>query len=140
MHENNGNCPGCEKIFNRYPHFYKPLKDWFKALQAKHHEAHISCAGRGRQEQEDAYARGASRAHWGESAHNYNAAIDIFEQSGDRKNIYERAWFASVIAPNLPDFLDWYGQAGVSGFRELPHVEVKYWSGLAQKKILKLVE
>ena len=138
-HENNGNCAKCDQIFGKYPSFCKPLKLWFKNLQAKHPEAHISCAGRGKAEQEDAANHGLSKAHYGQSAHNYNAAIDIFELQGDKENIYERRWFNNVVAPNIPDFLDWYGKPG-SVFFELPHVEIKDWKSLAQKKVLKLVE
>jgi hypothetical protein len=138
-HENNGNCAKCDELFNKYPSFFKPLRDWFKALQAKHPEAHISCAGRGKKEQEEAYDNRRSRAHWGESAHNYNAALDLFEMQGKREDIYELAWFNSIVSPNIPDSLNWYGRPD-SRFFELPHVEVKNWQSLAKKKVIKLVE
>jgi len=138
-HENNGNCAKCDEIFDRYPNFVKILRDWFKALQEKHPEAHISCAGRGKEEQEDAHAKRLSRAHYGESAHNFNAAIDLFELQGDKGNLYERAWFRVVVAPNIPAFLNWYGAPG-SKFYELPHVEIRDWKSLASKKVFTLVE
>lgn len=139
FHENNGNCTGCSRILHRYPGIYPDLRDWFLRFQKDHPEAHVSCAGRGQMDQETLLLRRATKAPWGKSAHNYNAALDIFENQGDKKNIYEADWFNNVLYPNLPDFLDWYGMPEAP-FRELPHVEVENWQQLAQEGILKLVE
>ncbi len=140
-HVNNGKCPKCEFVFDRYPGFYGKLRVWFFCLQRAFPEAHVSCAGRGKAEQEAAKARGASRAGYGSSAHNYNAAIDIFEQSGDGKDIYEKEWFDRVVAPwvRKAEWLKWYGEKG-SPFFELPHIEVRDWRTLANAKLIKLVE
>lgn len=135
IHPNNGNCPGCDKIFDRYIGFHDGLRKWFKEFQQKHPEAHIACAGRGEQDQEEAQLRGASKAKYGESAHNYNCAIDIFEQQGDKKNIYEEEWFIRVLAPEIPAWLEWYGASGAA-FPELPHVQLKDW----RKYALQIVE
>lgn len=140
LHSNDGKCSGCDKIFSRYPGFHAALKEWFVSFQAKHPEAHISCAGRGRAEQEAQVVHGVSRAHYGKSAHNYNAAIDIFEDGGkSRSEIYETGWFRSILAPALPPWLDWYGKPG-SEYHELPHVEVAEWRTLRDAGKLKLVE
>jgi hypothetical protein len=130
-HENNGKCQRCHSIFEKYPGFHKGLREWFEALQLIHPEAHISCAGRGRDEQEAALIRGASKAPFGKSAHNFNAAIDIFEQVGDLANIYEINWFNSVIgvAIKKAPWLKWYGEKG-SEFYELPHIELSDWKNL----------
>lgn len=138
-HENNGACPKCQAIFNTFPGFEPRLRAWFEELQGRYPVAHISCAGRGKAAQADALAKGMSRAPYGKSAHNYNAAIDIFEMSGISTDIYERAWFKTVVEPNLKDFLSWYGAPGAS-FPELPHVEVKEWRELARNGKLSLVE
>jgi hypothetical protein len=136
-HTNNGDCKKCDEIFDRYPGFDTSLRSWFKSLQRDVPDAHISCAGRGRVDQEDAKKRGASNAHYGESAHNYNLAIDIFRlhQLGAE---WPQSWFTEHIAPRLTKELlfDWYGAPG-SEFFELPHVQVRSWKKLAQ---LKLVE
>jgi hypothetical protein len=137
-HTNSGACNKCSLIFNKYPNFYAPLRDWFFAFQHLHPEAHISCAGRGEEEQESLYFRRASRAEWGQSAHNYGAAIDIFEMTGHR-DIYETVWFHNVLAPALPKWLTWYGRPG-SKFYELPHVEVTDWRDMAKKGLIGLVE
>lgn len=137
-HENNGNCPMCDKILDRYKGFHKPLRKWFKDLQAKHPETHTSCAGRGQMDQEACFIRGASKAKWTQSGHNYNVALDLFEMAGDDiENIYEKKWFDAVIKPNIPEWMEWYGKPG-SLFKELPHVELKDWKRI--KSDLKLVE
>jgi hypothetical protein len=138
-HLNNGTCPQCKLIFDRYQGFNSGLRSWFEAFQVKHPEAHISCAGRGEQDQEAAVLRRASRAHYGHSSHNWNAAIDIFEMTSDSPNIYNLAWFKNVLAPELPDWVNWYGMPGAA-FHELPHCEVRNWKELALAGELFLVE
>lgn len=139
-HQNNGKCPQCAKIFDRYPGFHLALRFWFEDFQSKHPEAHISCAGRGEIDQEAALIKKASKAHWKESSHNWNAAIDLFEMAGEKiGDIYEVKWFFEVLFPNLPDWLKWYGAPG-SKFKELPHVEVANWKALTENGLLKLVE
>lgn len=135
-HANDGACLKCAKIFDTYPDFNGMLRSWFKFLQARYPEAHISCAGRGRIDQEAAYARGASRAHYGESAHNYNCAIDIFvNRPGD---IYPKDWFLDTLVHEIPTFVQW-GYEWKS-FPEMPHLEVKNWKILKERGELQLVE
>lgn len=138
-HANNGNCPKCGEIFNRYPGFHKLLRAWFSAFQSRHPEAHISCAGRGRLDQEAAVINRTSRAHYGDSAHNYNAAIDLFEVTSGDPNIYRRDWFEQVLKPEIETWLNWYGAEG-SQFYELPHVELRDWRELKTTGVLTLVE
>lgn len=138
-HLNNGNCPQCELILNRYSGIYQPLYTWFKTLQKIYPSAHVSCAGRGQLDQEACFIRGASKARYGESAHNANAALDLFELDGDKANIYEKEWFNKVLVPNIPDWLRWFGVKNAK-FYELPHVEVLNWRFMLSKGQLKLVE
>lgn len=138
-HENNGDCPRCRSILFRFPGLHGDLLCWFAQLQVEHPSAHVSCAGRGEDEQESLFLRKASKAHWKQSAHNWNAALDIFEISGNAQDIYERAWFDKVLAPSLKPWMTWYGAPG-SQFHELPHVQVKDWKLLAESGKLKLVE
>lgn len=137
-HENNGRCLKCQQILNRYAGFETTLRAWFEDLQAKLPEAHISCAGRGKQDQEMLFQRRASKARFGESAHNYNAAIDIFENQGKPLDIYEVKWFKQVLAPHIPPWVKWYGEPG-SRFWELPHVELRDWRELSKQGILRLI-
>lgn len=137
-HENNGACNLCEAIFQRYPDFNSSLYNWFREFQKNCPESHISCAGRGRIDQEAAYARGATRAHWTQSSHNYNAAIDIFVMIPGAKDIYPREWFNTVLQPAIAPFLTWYGAIG-SPFFELPHIELSGWKNMVATGAVKLV-
>jgi hypothetical protein len=137
-HTNDGNCLQCRKIVGKFPGFYQPLAIWFFQFQKDHPEAHCSEAGRDEMTQEAYFQRRASRARWKQSAHNWNAGLDLFEMQGDRKNIYEEQWFEKVLRPNLPDWIEWYGRPGAP-FREFPHIEAKDWKALAKAGTLKLV-
>lgn len=138
-HTNNGRCAKCHEIMDRYPGFYPPLRAWFVEAQAADPELHCSEAGRGKARQEECFKNKTSNAHYGESAHNYNAALDLFENGGDPKNIYEEKWFKQRLAPRLIDSIEWYGRPG-SKFRELPHIELKGWEKLVEQGVLSLVE
>lgn len=138
LHKNNGNCPHCKTLFEKYPNFNAQLRSWFVMFQAKYPEAHISCAGRGYADQEAAKKSKASRAFYGESAHNYNCAIDIFLiPARDEKE--ERKWFHEKLAPEVPYRLNWYGAPG-SPFPELGHIQVREWRGLLAQGLCALVE
>lgn len=137
-HENNGRCIKCEQIFRRYGQFNIPLETWFKRLQFKHKTAHISAAGRGEHEQTELQQRGASRAYWGQSAHNYAAAIDVFFLI-DGKYCADRDLYDNYLKPELNVMLNWYGKPGAS-FPELPHVELVDWKAMAKQGLLRLVE
>lgn len=136
-HINDGNCQKCEEIFNKYPDFNLQLKAWFKGIQSKYPEAHISCAGRGFDEQEVDYTRHSSNAHYGQSAHNYNCAIDIFRLLNGAYNL-DKLWFQEVVGINLPDCFKWYGDP--HGYYELPHVEIYKWKEMRDRKQVRLVE
>lgn len=131
-------CLKCVEIIGRYPGFDKRLESWFWALQARYPSAHVSSAGRGSIEQEAFYIRGASKAKFGESAHNWGAALDLFELDGDIKNIYEEKWFNEVVGENIPPYLSWYGEPD-SEFYELPHVQIKNWRSLRDQGLLTLI-
>lgn len=138
MHLNNGNCPQCIVIRDHYPNFSPVLWSWFADIQLKHPDAHISCAGRGSVDQEVCYQRGASKAHYGESSHNYNCAIDIFQlEDGQAK--WPQEWFDLVVGANLTPKLKWYGAPGAI-FYELAHVELTNWRELADMGSVTLVE
>lgn len=138
LHKNNGHCGHCAEIFDRYPGFNGLLRSWFTMLQARHPEAHISCAGRGADEQNAKVQETRSKAVYGRSAHNWNAAIDVFCQISGT-DIYDEDWFNDVLAPEIPDYLKWYGVLG-SPYYELPHIELKEWKKLMSVGILSLVE
>lgn len=137
-HLNNGACPKCKEIFDKYRNFNQKVRSWFVLFQAKHPEAHISCAGRGFTEQELKKQEGKSRASYGKSSHNYNCAIDIFVQL-PQTDIYDAAWFKKNVAEEIPFYLKWYGEPD-SAFFELPHIELRDWRALKAQNLVKLVE
>lgn len=151
-HENNGKCQKCEDIFNVFAGFHEPLKVWFFALQANEPRVHISCAGRGKVEQEACVLRGASDAHYPKSGHNLNAAIDTFfiMKTGDSASWPTDAYDASVL-PKITSDLNWYGHPNIRFlapsvrrkqelFYELPHIEWKVWRDMAKRGELREVQ
>lgn len=138
-HKNDGSCSRCIELFNHYDDFNQSLKNWFIELQRSYPEAHISCAGRGKADQEAAFSKGISRARFGESAHNYGMAIDIFVQLHGEKTIYPLDWFENVLQPNLEPWLEWYGAKGAV-YYELPHIEIRGWKQIVEVGEVNLVE
>lgn len=137
MHTNSGACLGCAKIFNAYPGFYAPLKEWFFNVQEKFPTFHISCAGRGRIEQEAAFHRGASSAHWLESAHSFNAAIDTFFQVNGNYSLDENLY--EEIVKFIDPTIEWYGNP-LAKFKELPHFQLRNWRDFVKNGQLRPVE
>lgn len=137
-HANIDACPKCAEILDRYPGFDANLRAWFLGLRKRCPEAHVSCAGRGRIEQEACFARRVSRAHWGESAHNYNAALDLFVLVGGAV-AWPIEWFVHNVGRTLVPGLKWYGEPGAAFF-ELPHVEVSDWRERRHQGTISLVE
>lgn len=107
-------------------------------VQTLVNDAHISECGRGRDKQALYLKTGASRAKYGQSAHNWNAAIDIF-QMVDGRAVYKRSWYEKKIVKRMELWINWYGEPG-SKFPELPHFEVYNWRELAKLGELELVE
>lgn len=147
-HTNNSNCDKCDEIFDTYPGFHQGLRDWFKAFQKKTPDAHISCAGRGKDAQEAAFVAKTSKAHWTQSSHNYNCALDIFRLTQAGGASWDAVWFRDKVgsavfnqncAPNKTFSVNWYG-APHAPFRELPHCEVDSWKDLLAQALIKLVE
>jgi hypothetical protein len=133
-HVNEAPCAACTQILARYPGINNTIAFWFTNLQYQHPDVHCSCAGRGEQDQEDCFLKGSSRAHWLYSAHNYNAALDLFQL---KNGVYSlnAAWFKEVIAPALIESLEWYGSPKAE-YYELPHVQLRDWKKLRDSGLL----
>lgn len=138
MHDLSGHCLHCARLFNTYPNFNDELRTWFSALQIENPELHISCAGRGKIEQEALFQRGATKAHYGHSSHNFNAAFDVFFLIDGNYNL-DAARFSLVIVPALYPSLTWYGSPKAI-FYERPHIELASWKELVSSGQLVLVE
>ena len=133
-------CPGCLDKFNAYPGFYSPLKEWFFSMRTKDKTFHCADAGRGKVDQEAYYARGASKAHFGESAHNWNIAIDTFFQIDGNYIVANSLYMALLQGLDLnKSSIVWYG-APDSAFKETPHFEWSSWRALRDGGFLTLVE
>ncbi|MES2212776.1 MAG: hypothetical protein V4490_06530 [Pseudomonadota bacterium] len=139
MHVNNGKCQKCREIIARYPGFWPALLEWFNTLQGDLPEVHVSCAGRGQMDQEACFLRGASKAHWTKSAHNWNVGMDLWTHiEVEPKNLYDKTVFKEIDL-HRPDWIEWYGEKG-STFEEFPHFQIKGWQELCDKGVLQLVE
>lgn len=136
-HTNDGACKKCLEIMYLYPNPDRDLVMWFQDFQSKNPTAHVACMGRGKVDQEAAYHRGASRAHWLSSSHNFNCALDLWVQT-DGKYTLPRDWFFNVLKPALPDWIEWLGES--KSFPELPHIERKNWHDMVLRGELKPVE
>lgn len=138
MHTNSGACDKCLDVFNKYSGFNDELKTWFIATQLENPIIHISAAGRGKADQAADLLAGKTKAKYGQSPHNWNAAIDVFfliDGSYDLSEIH----FQTIVVPNLYHSLNWYGREGAP-FKELPHIELTDWNEMAKNGILSLVE
>lgn len=127
MHQNNGNCSGCDQIMNKYPGFSSILRNWVKQVQLRIPFFHVAEAGRGRIDQEKDFAKGASKAYWPESAHNHNAAVDTFFQIDGQYRLDE-SLYQQVLSYLTPE-IEWYGSKGAV-FYERPHFQLKGWQSM----------
>lgn len=139
-HFNDGNCKKCRDIVYRYPGFHLELANWFFSVQSQVPSIHCSCAGRDEQDQEMVFLRGASKARWGQSAHNYNAALDLFFIV-DNEPVWDpekSEWlFKRLIGPKIPNWVQW--GYNFRTFRELAHFEVLQWKYLVEQGKLTLI-
>lgn len=138
-HLNNGKCAKCLEIMGKYPNFHKPLQDWFFELQSRIPDAHIAYAGRGKIDQEDFFAKGTSKAHYGESPHNYNLAIDFFQLTNIGAR-WDLSWFKDVINPEIKKSGFLTHGLDFKSFRDAPHCEVTIWRDMIKTGTAKLVE
>lgn len=140
-HQNNGACEKCAQIAHKYAGgVWSDLWNFFLIHQAAHPEFHISCASRDEVDQEAAFQRGASRAHFGQSAHNYSPALalDTFFLI-DGKAQWPKEKYEQIFGDDaLPEFLKWYGEKGAA-FYELPHFEMVDWRDIVARGDSKLV-
>ena len=138
-HQNSGNCAECVSIFNKYPGPNITLFGWFFDVQSKIPEFHASCVGRGQIDQEACFARGATRAHWTQSSHNFNCAVDTWFLIDGQYHL-EEIYFKKII-PFIIDDIAWYGDPHSNGgFYERPHYEMKNWHSLVVNGLARLVE
>lgn len=136
-HINNGACEKCIQIINKYAGFNEDLKSWFLLTQANHPEFHCADAGRGKVEQELFYSKGASKAHFSQSSHNFNCAIDTFFLIDGAYSLDKKLF--DIVSLEIPSHIKWYG-APDAVFYERPHYEIRNWCELVARGEAVLVE
>jgi hypothetical protein len=128
VHINAATCPGCEaKMATAHP----TLVAFFTSFRAANPDAHVSCSSRTQSDQEADYAKGVSKAHWGQSAHDFtpSRAIDWFRLTQAGGASFDSVWFRNVLAPAIAAAgLVWGGN--FSTIRDLPHCELPAWQNL----------
>ena len=132
-----GRCSKCIEIFNVFPDFNEELKAWFWLKHTELGNTHISEAGRSEFMQEKLYKEKKTKAHYGQSAHNFNMAIDIFFIDDKGKLSYEKQRY-TLLTRDLPTSIKWYGEPG-SFFYELPHFEIRDWRNMGDRKLVEEV-
>ncbi len=138
MHVNSSLCQACIDILHKYQTPQPYLLEWALSFRQQHTEAHISQCGRGRADQEADFAKGASKAHFGESPHNYNAAVDWFRLTLSGGASFDAPWFRGLFATLNDPKLTWGGT--FTTLHDLPHIEWRQWREDAQTGLLRLVE
>lgn len=121
-------CSKCEEIMQGCKS--ELLLNFYKQFRKDRPDAHISCCYRGKDEQEVAFNTGHSKAHFGQSAHNYGLAIDVFRitQAGGAE--FDAVWYKNFLQPAcIAAGFTWGGNFS---FRDLPHVECSNWKELAK--------
>lgn len=126
MHLNTPSCPACEaKLVQVHP----DLQRWFKVFRDTHPDGHVSCGYRGEADQEADFAKGASKAHFGQSAHNVlpSHAIDLFRLTLTGGASFDSPWYRDIVAPVArASGLVWGGDW--KSIKDMPHVELPGWT------------
>lgn len=125
-------CEKCLEILNFNCGTDEALKSWFIIMQAKNPELHVSCSGRGEDEQNKAFEEGKSKAKWGESPHNYSPslAIDVFRIDSEGKPSWDSDWIKDTLIYEMPGNIEWGGN--FKTFKDAPHFQRVQWKKLAK--------
>lgn len=107
----------------------------------KYYDFSIICGHRDKTEQEEAYSNGNSKAHFGQSAHNYNPsfAVDVYPYPVPKKQgkiddnskewdkmIYAFKSVANKMGIEITCGIDW------KSLKDKPHIEIKNWQKIVQ--------
>lgn len=92
----------------------------------------LICGIRGKEEQEEAFNNGKSKAHYGQSPHNFEPALAFdftpypcnWEDVDSFKKV---AYIIMQCAKELNIDITWGGDFS---FKDYPHIELKNWKGL----------
>jgi peptidoglycan L-alanyl-D-glutamate endopeptidase CwlK len=106
--------------------------DLIKLMRAvgEEYNCSIVCGYRGKEEQEDCFNKGTSKAHFGQSPHNYSPALAVDcvpypTLWSDENKLKELAGIIKIKAIDLEIEITWGGD--FPGFPDLPHYQLKNW-------------
>ena len=110
----------------------------------KHFDCTIVCGRRGKQEQEDAFKAGNSKAHFGQSPHNFfpSLAVDVVPYPVEWQETERMTYFAGfVMATALKHGVelkwggDWDRDTHLSDnrFNDFPHFELANWRDMDKR-------
>ena len=93
----------------------------------KHRDCSVICGHRGQEDQETAFREGKSKAHWGQSKHNYvpSLAVDVMPYPldwGDIQRIKDFSHFVKGVAAAMDIKVQWGGE--FKNFFDGPHWEL----------------
>lgn len=135
-HANNGTCQACaETLKNVADH----LREWFEGEQLANPNLHCSTGYRGEIEQNAAANRGASKAKFGQGAHNYKPAmaVDVYHRDDKGSATWPSDLFQD-LADRKPDDIEWgadwndNGRSDDETFIDKPHFQIKGWKKLVK--------
>lgn len=137
-HRNSGKCEKCLELINEWG-IHSALRKWFTLLQEAQPDVHLCYVGRGQDEQEKMFLAGATRAHFGQSPHNFTPAlaVDMFrlvvEPGKPDQASFNIEWYRE-IAKKLPAGIAWGGN--FRHFVDSPHFEIAGWQDIPGKSLI----
>lgn len=129
-HRSKGPCLRCDE---QRAELHPELRPWWDFVVETDPEAHMSDAWRSKDEQNDAFNRGASRRRWPDSKHNFMKdgkpcakAFDCFRQTIDGKGEWKPFFYIKLAAAlkKVGAPVKWAGE-WVGKFREMAHFELE---------------
>lgn len=100
-------CPLCAEKLEQAHHY---MRKWFENVKRRHPKAHISCAWRGKEDQDRAFQGKKSKLPFPLSKHNRmingkpcSLALDLFELSDEGQAIFSPSFYAKINGENEED-------------------------------------
>ena len=127
-HKEGAECPLCQqKLLSAH----ESLREWFFEVKNAFLDVHISCAWRGKEDQEAAFHLGLSNAKYGHSKHNhtlngepYSLALDLF-QLRNGVAAYRPRYFAAINDFNARNGYPIRWGGSFRSIRDCVHFELK---------------
>lgn len=145
IHASNGACNGCHAKLFHYGEPHPLILSYFTTTQKSNPSFHIAVAGRNEADQEAAFRAKKTRAHFGQSPHNYIPllAIDVFILQPNGQPSFNVDKLRAIIVPSLEAFpeIEYSGNWPIiHGFQEYDHLEVRAWQTIIKNTQTALVQ